>query len=156
MLSAYVKFADMFLTSSPISSFLHHTIPICSCVSIYATVSKPPAGSLPGLEGLATNGKVALERASRGSHHLLEEKPLQLSAVHDIRLGDGVAVVPLLVTGPERKNDASERPVEGSSDKLGTTNRAAATTFVGRSLGHRELFSQESEKVDSGGIKRDA
>jgi hypothetical protein len=33
---------------------------------------------------------------------------------------------------------------------------AAATTFVGRSLSYWELFSQESEKVDSGSIKRDA
>lgn len=119
------------------------------------TIFEPPARSLLGREVLTTNGDVALECASRRSHHFLEKKPLKLRASHDVGLGDEIAIMPLLVARSKRVNLAAICPVQRGRDELRTADLATETILAG-CLDNRELFPEEVEEMNPGGIERNA
>lgn len=117
--------------------------------------TKPPTSGLLGRGRLTTNSNIALERASRGSHHLLEQKPLKLSASHDVGFGDRIAIVPFRVTRPKRENGAAKGPIQSRSDQFRAADRSSATRLGVLRFRHWKPLSQKVKEADSGGVQGD-
>ena len=120
------------------------------CWGRSGAVVEPPTRRLPVRGHLTADDDVALERATRRSNHLLDQVPLPLGALEEVRLGDGVAVVPVLLLGAQGNDHAAKRQEQsGDSELLAADGAAEAkrARLLGRGGGNRELSAKQVQEL---------